>query len=272
MSPAASALPAARVTPRAAAAFGGIWRLTARRFFTPAHGLILAGLLVLLVLSSIPAAPSREAAAQGFLPWASRFYVCFLVPILAFIPAAGLMRDDLQAETVDYVLTRPVPRSWLVVFRYLSHLACAQLEFLLALAVIAGIGVFHDVPGLGAALPRLLLAQVLVVTAFSAFGFLCAVLTSRYVIVGLAYGGIIEVGVGNVPTQLNRVSLIRQVQGLLRPITGPGDAGPAGVVLPATLDAPSIIALLLGFAAVMLAVTALLFALREFAGTGSRET
>jgi hypothetical protein len=41
--------PAPRVTPDATHAFGGIWRLTARRFFTPGYWLTLAGLLVVLV-------------------------------------------------------------------------------------------------------------------------------------------------------------------------------------------------------------------------------
>ena len=35
--------PAPRVAPHASHAFGGIWRLTARRFFTPGYWLTLAG-------------------------------------------------------------------------------------------------------------------------------------------------------------------------------------------------------------------------------------
>ncbi|MGH7944590.1 MAG: hypothetical protein ACREH8_19355 [Opitutaceae bacterium] len=99
MNASAQPFPAPRVTPSAAHAFGGIWRLTARRFHTPVYWLTLAGMLAVLVVFSIPAAPTHEAAARGFLPWAGGFYVCFLLPILAFISAAGAIRDDFGASS-----------------------------------------------------------------------------------------------------------------------------------------------------------------------------
>ena len=185
-------LPAARVTPSAMNAFGGIWRLTVCRFFSPMHWVVLGGMLVVLVLFSVPMSPNREAAAHGFLPWVGGFYLTFLVPIMAFLSAAGVMRDEVKGSTVDYVLTRPVRRPAFVTFKFFSHLICAQWDFLCAFAVVVGIGVYHEVPGLWAAVPLLLLAQVIVLTAFSAFGFLSGVLTSRYVIVGLLYGCVIE--------------------------------------------------------------------------------
>ncbi len=265
-----SAFPAPRVMPNAVNAFGGVLRLTVRRHFTVGHMLVLAGMLVLLVLFSFPAAPSREAATHGLIPWAGRFYVCFLAPILAFIAAAGVMRDDLQADAVDYIFTRPVRRSVYVLFRYVAHVACAQIDFLIALVAVLGIGVYREVPELWAAVPRLLLAQALVITAFSAFGFLCGMLTSRYVIVGLLYGAIIEVGVGNVPTQLNQLSMIRQVLGVLRPIVG-GDEGVGGAALASTFSTPTTIALLLAFAVAMLAATAAVFTMKELAGASGRD-
>ena len=83
----------------------------ARRFFTPGYWVMLAGMLVLLVIFSIPAAPNHAAAAKGLIPWAGGFYVCFLLPVFAFISAANAIRDDFGAGTVDYIFTRPVRRS-----------------------------------------------------------------------------------------------------------------------------------------------------------------
>jgi ABC-type transport system involved in multi-copper enzyme maturation permease subunit len=263
--------PAPRVAPHAAHAFGGIWRLTARRFFTPGYWLTLAGLCVVLVVFSIPAAPDREEAARGFIPWAGGFYVCFLLPILAFLSGAGAMRDDLGAATVDYVFTRSVSRRTYVVFRYLAQMACIQIDFLFALVVVAAIGIYHQVPGLGSAMPLLLLAQLIAVATFSAFGFACGMVTSRYVIVGLAYGAIIEVGIGNVPTQLNQISLVRQVLGILRPILGENDGALTRAALTSTLGTPAIVGVLLLFSALTIALTATLFSTREFAGSATRD-
>jgi ABC-2 type transport system permease protein len=265
------AFPAPRVRPNAMHAFGGIWRFAARRFFTPGYWVMLAGMLVLLVIFSIPAAPNHAAAARGLIPWAGGFYICFLLPVFAFISAANAIRDDFGAGTVDYIFTRPVRRSAFVVFRYVAQMVCTQIDFLFALFTIIGLGLYHGVPGLWAAVPTLLLAQVMAVILFSAFGFLAGSLTSRYIIVGLAYAGIVEVGLGNVPTQINQVSLVRQVLGLLRPILGENNGALTRAATTATMDTPGILVLLFVISTVLVALSALLFATREFAGAAGRD-
>jgi ABC-2 type transport system permease protein len=65
----------------------------------------------------------------------------------------------------------------------------------------------HQVPGAGTVLAELFFGQVLMVTAFSAFGFLAGAITSRYVIIGLGYAGVIEAGVGQIPTQISQLSM-----------------------------------------------------------------
>jgi ABC-type transport system involved in multi-copper enzyme maturation permease subunit len=249
----------------------GLWRLTARRFFTPGYWIILAGMLVLLAIFSIPAAPDRATAADGLLPWAAGFYVCFLLPIFAFISSASAMRDSFGAATVDYVFTRPIRRPAFVVFRYLTQMLCTQIDFLFSFAVIIGLGVYHDVPGLWPALPTLLLGQVTAIVVFSAFGTACAALTSRYVIVGLLYAGIVEVGLGNVPTQINQMSLVRQVLGILRPVIGEHGDPLARLASVASLSQSGIVALLLAISIVLVAISALVFAVQEFTGSAGRD-
>lgn len=269
--PALGSFPPPSVIPNALHAFGGLWRLSLRRFFSLTRWLVFAGLLVLLFLFSVGVAPNDARAARDFLPWAARFYVCFLVPVLAFLSAAGVVRDDLQAGSVDYLFTRPVRRPVFIFLRYLAHVGCAQIDFLISLAVVVLIGFYRHVPGMGAAVPALLLAQVLAIVAFSAFGFLCAMLTSRYVVIGLVYGAVIEVGMGNVPTQLSRLSMIRQILGILQPLLGGQRVGMGGPLVVETLSVPLSVALLLGISLVMVAAAAGLFGLREPGGAVGRE-
>lgn len=263
--------PAARVTPHAGRALGGLWRLTARRFFTLNYWLMLAGMLVVLVVLSIPATPTQASALDGLLPWAAGFYVCFVVPLLSFISAAGTLSEDLGGATVDYVVTRPLRRPLFIVFRYLTQMAATQISFLFALGAIVGLCVFWDVRNLGSAIPMLLLGQVCAVITFSAIGFLCAAITSRYVIVGLLYGAVVEVGLGNVPTQLNRISLVRHVLALVEPLLGQGGWA-VSKTLGASTGGLSTVAVLLGVSAAAVGLAAVIFSVREFAGSAGRET
>lgn len=263
--------PSPRVPANELNAFGGIWRLNTRRFFSARHWLTTLGMLALLVLFSIPAAENAVEAETGFLPWAAGFYVCFLVPILAFISGAGAIRDDLSPATIDYVFTRPVRRPVYVLLRYLSQMAVTQIDFLLALGVVAGIGIFWGIPDLVSALPLLLLGQFAAIVAFTGLGFLCGMLTSRYVIVGLLYGGIVEVGLGNVPTQINQISLVRYLLSIVEPLLGEGGWAMNQAANSIELSLPAIVAILFGVAIVAVALAAGVFSLRQFSGAAGRD-
>ena len=245
-----------RVAPNQSHAFGGIWRLTFRRFLFPGHWLMVAFALAVLTLVAFASAHGRGDDSSRYLNWLIRFYVTGLVPALAFMSAGGAMRDELKSGTVDYVLTRPVRRPAFIVFKYVAHMICTQVDFIFALAVVLAVGVTRDVPGLAALAPKLLFGQVLMVAAFSAFGFLGGVLTSRYVIIGLAYGAVIEAGVGQIPTQLSRLSMTHQMGDLLRSFmeSVPLADGPVAWITTG---------LVLAFTALMLAAAAGIFTVRE---------
>ena len=250
--------PPPRVAPHLAHAWGGIWRLTFRRQLLPAHWLTLGLGLAVLALLFIGGAHGGTPAKA--LDWTIGFYISFLVPALAFMAAGGVMREEMKSGTVDYVLTRPVPRPAFVVFKFVAHTLCLQLDFLLAFVLVAFFAASRQVPDLPGVLVKLFYGQLLLLTAFSALGFLCGAITSRYVVIGLAYAGIIEVGVGQIPTQLSRLSMTHQVRDLLTTQLG----GSATVT-----SAPGVFAttgMLAGFALVALAVAAAIFSLRELSG------
>jgi ABC-type transport system involved in multi-copper enzyme maturation permease subunit len=268
MSLPSSSSPAPRAAPIAPSirnAFGGIWRLTFRRFLAPSQWTIPA--ILLAVLALIAFATLREGNERLFFRWTSGFYLTFLVPILAFLSGAGAIRDEMKPATVDYILTRPIRRPTFVVFKFLSHLGCLQAGFLLALGVLLAVGLYRHIPSLFVELPWLVLGQAVAVTAFSAFGLLCGALTSRYLVVGLFYAGIVESAIGRVPTQLNRLSMTHQLRTLLEQVL-PG-FNPA--LLP-TQSPLAIVGLLLIFSAIMVAAAALFFAFQELAGARTNET
>jgi len=237
-------------------AFGGAWRLTYRRLWAPKHWLVIvlwSALLGLLCRATV-----HDGRTHAYFQWVLDTYLSLLLPIFAFIFGAGAIRDDLGPGMVDYVFTRPVRRPAYLVFKYLSHLACSQLDFLIPFATLLTVGANRHIPGLEAAAPLLLLGQAVTLAAFSAFGFLCGVLTSRYVVIGLIYAATVEAGLGNIPTELNRISLTHHVRAMLGPLASPGGAVTEGP-LATTLQ-------LLLWSAGMLTVAAVVFSHRELAG------
>ncbi len=269
-----SLLAAPRVTPNPWHALGGIWRLAARRFFARNYWLSVIGLLALLALLvySMVYSAHPMGHARQFFGFVTLFYLAIILPITTFVSAAGAIRDDLKPGSVDYVFTRPLRRPAFVVFKYLAQMACLQIDFLLSFVVLTVVGVYRDVPGLGETLPMLLAAQFLLVLVFSAFGLFCGILTSRYVIIGLIYGAVVEVGLGQIPTQLNKVALIKQVLGTVNPYL---DQAVSGLALTTMNPAPTPFAtlvLLLGFVAAMLVLAALVFSRQELAGSQSAQS
>jgi ABC-2 type transport system permease protein len=252
----------ARVRPNQRHAFGGVWRLTFRRWCSLQQLLVVAGMLALLAVVAGASIPRGDAAE--YFDWVSSVYLGVVVPVLAFLSGAGAIREDLKGGSVDYLFTRPVRRTAFVVFRYLSHLACTQLTYALALGVLAAVGVFRQVPDLAAGLPLLVLAQLITITAFLALGFFCAVLVARYLIIGLLYAGLIEVGVGQIPTQLSGLSMTRQVRELLDPLVRSTTEVTMAGAFATSLS-------LLTFAVVFVAAAALIFSMKEFSGTSARE-
>ncbi len=254
----ASTFSPARVAPNLSHVWGGIWRLTVRRFLLPGHwltlGLGLAVLTLLLIGGGHSGSPAR------FLDWTVGFYITFLVPALSFVAAGGAMRDEMKSGNVDYVLTRPVPRPAFVVFKFIAHTIGVQIDFLFAFGVVTFFAVSRHVPDLGWVTIKLLFGQMLLITAFSALGFLCGVISSRYVVIGLAYAGIIEAGVGQIPTQLSRLSMTHQVRDLLTFLLG-GSAPVTSV--PSLISTTSLVAL---FGVIFVAAAAAIFSLCELSG------
>ncbi|HUR60068.1 MAG TPA: ABC transporter permease subunit [Opitutaceae bacterium] len=266
MSQPAAVFPVARVAPNLWHAFGGVWRLTYRKFTRPEQWLVFAGVYGLLAMMEI--AIVRDGRSRAFSEFFIKFYMTFVVPMSAFLSGAGALRDEMKAGSAEYVLTRPVLRPPFVAFKFFSHLVCVQLLGALALALIVYIAQLRHIPALGNVVPSLILAQVLTVTAFTALGFFCGVLTSRFLVLGLVYAAVIEVGLGRIPTQISRLSLTHQIADYLEPLMPAAAPLVTGVVPPGAVV--TTVTFLL-FSAVALGLAAAIFTLRELIGEAARD-
>jgi len=125
--------------------------------------------------------------------------------------------------------------------------------------LLFGAGALRHIPQLGTLLPLFLAAQFLAVPAWSALGLFLGQITKRYLPVALVYGLIVELGIGDIPTNINTLSMMRHLKTLLSndpALQSLYEWSGTGVVLPVG-------ALLLG-AALFLALAAVLFTFREY--------
>jgi ABC-2 type transport system permease protein len=247
------------VTPNLLHAFGGIWRISYRRVFSRKH--LVSLFWTVVVLAALTYVSTRTGNHDSFYGWTIRAYLTTVIPVLAFMSGAGAIREDMKPGGVDYLLIRPVPRPAFVVARFVSHVLCTQATCLAPFAALLGVGVFRQIDNLAAAWPTLLFAQVLAITAYTGLGFLFGSISARYLILAINYAAIIEIGLGQIPIALNKLSVLRHLKNLLEPI-----ASDPGAAVFAFSGAWPVLGLLTLFTIVWLAVAAVAFSLQEFAG------
>jgi ABC-type transport system involved in multi-copper enzyme maturation permease subunit len=265
MNDSATTLPAApaALAPGLLRAFGGVWRLTYPDFFRLRRVLVLAGLSAMLFL--LTSENVRHEQTSFFFRWTTEFYLTFLLPVVVVLSAAGAMRDDMASVSVDYVLTRPVRRPVFVALRYVSQMLCLQVSSLVPLAALYVAGAIHEVQGLVGMLPYFLFAQALIVLGFSALGSLFGALTARYFPLAIAYGLMVEIGVGQIPTQVSKLSMTHHVLAMLQPLVPDARGAHAS-----ESEAAAAFAILI-FVGIALAGAIAVFSRREFTGSGAAE-
>jgi hypothetical protein len=151
---------------------------------------------------------------RPYFSWLLNFYFFLALPLYCLSACGGMIRDELQADTLGFLVTRPVGRARLFLAKYLCQML--WLEGLVAMhgLLLLAVGALRGVPGIGALLPLLLAAQFLAVLSWGALSALLGLVTRRYLVMGIAYGFVVELGLGRIPTNVNTLSLARHLRGL----------------------------------------------------------
>jgi len=205
------------------------------------------------------ASQPRWSRTRPFYHWLIDFYFIVLLPLNCVRTCGGLIRDELQADTLGFLLTRPLSRARLLIVKYLSQTAWLQIVVLVQALLLFAAGHLREIPALGALLPLFLATQFLAVFAWSALGTFLGQLTNRYMAIALVYGVIVEMGIGSIPTNINTISIMRHLQTLLahNPVV-------QNVHLWSDKGAPLSIGALVLATVVFLSIAALLFTVKEY--------
>jgi ABC-2 type transport system permease protein len=234
-------------------------------------------LLLLCALFSLPVIlaaalrfnfPNRSADESAFLiiftlvPHA-------LLPLVALLYATGMIQDEIEEQTLTYLLIRPLPR-WAIyvvklVAAWLTSLALAAVFVSLTYAVLY-VGRPGWVEALAARVPATLgLLAVSLLTYCAVFGFL-SLFVKRALIIGIGYVVVLEFILANIDFALRRITVMYYFRVMVLhwvPLDAPAKQG-WQINLSEAPSAVRSLAILLGLSAILIFLGAWIFSNREF--------
>jgi ABC-type transport system involved in multi-copper enzyme maturation permease subunit len=108
----------------------------------------------------------------GLMIWF--LFLRFIVPVLGIFYGTSLMADEVEDKTITYLFTRPIPRSAVLVGKYLAYLASTVLIVLPSVMLVFFLVVPIGGGGIAQAFPTLLRDLLLLATGLAVYGALFA--------------------------------------------------------------------------------------------------
>jgi len=182
------------------------------------------------------------ATLFGMLIW--WVYLRFVVPALGVFYGTALIADEVEDKTITYLFTRPVPRSSILVGKYLAYLVCTTLVVLPSVMIVF----FLLVPlaEIGPSFGMLVTDLGLLALGLAVYGALFALvgaLLRRPLIAGLVFAFGWEQIAMLMPGYVRRFTAVYYLQGLV-PHTIPSE-GIASLLAYTFNDSPTVATCLL---------------------------
>src|SRR6476619_1302889 len=160
----------------------------------------------------------------GLLIWF--LFLRFIVPILGIFYGTSLIADEVEDKTITYLFTRPIPRSAVLLGKYLAYLASTVLIVLPSVMVIFFLVVPIGGGSIASAFPDLLRNLLLLALGLCVYGGLFAAVGAwikRPVLFGLFFAFGWENFALALPGYLTHFTVAFYVQGLVQTAV-PGDS------------------------------------------------
>jgi ABC-2 type transport system permease protein len=233
-----------------------------------------------LVLSLLFALPGVLAAAVGLgsrvPPPAESLEFALLLnlvphalaPLAALVYAAGVIQDDVEDQTLTYLLLRPLPRRALYLVKLLATLLLTSLlAAVFTAATLAVIALVANEPAtaelVGRALKTAGLLSLAQVSYCGLFGLL-GLLTRRSLIVGVAYIVLLEGLLASLDTVVRRLTVMYYFRVLVLRCLNPASGREWSLDLATAPQSWTCVLTLLGAGVLLATTTAFFFARCEF--------
>jgi ABC-type transport system involved in multi-copper enzyme maturation permease subunit len=177
----------------------------------------------------------------GVMIW--MLFLRFIVPVLGVFYGTALMADEVDDKTLTYLFTRPVPRSAVLLGKYLAYLACTILVVLPSVMLVYFLLIrLEEIPG---TFGQLLADLGLLALGLAAYGALFAFVGSffnRPLVIGLVFIGGWEQTAMALPGYMKRYTVAYYLQSLV-PHAMPSE-GVVSILQGMFRDTPSVAAAL----------------------------
>jgi ABC-2 type transport system permease protein len=230
---------------------------------------MLPGVLTVIVYLTVPA-PARGSIPAERLDFALLFNLIphALAPLAALLCAAGIIRDEVEEQTLTYVLLRPLPRTAIYAVKLLASLLIAA--FLTSFFTVATLLLIHFMTGESTGMGLLVqggkiaaifsLAQV----AYCGLFALMALLMRRSLLMGVLYIIFFEGLLASFDTIARRMTVMYYFRVLVLRWLEPASGAAWKFNLKGAPSAAACVQILLGAGLVLTILGSLTFAAREF--------
>jgi ABC-2 type transport system permease protein len=179
------------------------------------------------------------AALFGLMMWL--LYIRFIVPVLGMFYGIGLIADEVDDKTITYLFVRPIPRSAVLLGKYLAYVVCTTLLILPSVVIVYFLIVPIGGGSIGAAFPALATDLGVLALGIASYGAVFGWVGTRLkrpLVIGLVFIFGWEPGVLLFPGYLKRATIGYYLQGLV-PHTMPQDSA-VNVLLQVFQEIPSV--------------------------------
>jgi ABC-2 type transport system permease protein len=152
----------------------------------------------------------------GMMIWL--LYIRIIVPLLGVFYGTSLVADEVEDKTITYLFTRPIPRSAVLIGKYLAYLACTVLLVLPSVMLVFFLIVPAGGSNIGAAFPSLVADLGMLALGLAAYGAVFALVGTRLkrpLVVGLVFAFGWEPAVLLFPGYLKRLTVAYYLQALV---------------------------------------------------------
>jgi ABC-type transport system involved in multi-copper enzyme maturation permease subunit len=191
-------------------------------------GVLLGGPVVLAValrvVDTLHSSGFRVNGAQvsgsaifGMMIWL--LYIRFIIPVLGVFYGTALIADEVDDKTITYLFTRPVPRSSVLLGKYLAYLACTILLVLPSVMLVYFLIVPTGGGHIAEAFPSMVADLGMLAVGLAAYGAVFALVGTRLkrpLVVGLVFAFGWEPAVLLFPGYLKRLSVAYYMQALVK--------------------------------------------------------
>jgi ABC-type transport system involved in multi-copper enzyme maturation permease subunit len=182
--------------------------------------LLAAAVRVIVYLNAsgfrVNGASVAGSSVFGLMIWL--LYIRFIIPILGVFFGTALIADEVDDKTITYLFTRPIPRSAVLLGKYLAYLVATVLLVLPSVIIVFFLIVPMGGSTIAEAFPSLVRDLGMLAIGLAAYGAVFALVGTRIkrpLIVGLVFAFGWEPGVLLFPGYLKRFTVAYYLQGLV---------------------------------------------------------